>query len=127
MILLDTNVLSELIRPGPSPRVVAWLAANEPLLALPAIALAELRYGIARLLAGRRKSSLLRFWRMTCERFRGRIFSVERHAHRGSADHVDLYAGSRELELPGEVVEQARQLFPIKIGVPIHWCLPCAR
>ena len=37
------------------------------------------------------------------------------------------YAGSRELELPGEVVEKARQPLPIKIGVPIHWCLPCAR
>ena len=57
----------------------------------------------------------------------GRPAPVERHAHRGSVDHVDLYAGSRELELPGEVVEQARQPFPIKIGAPIHWCLPCAR
>ena len=80
MILLDTNVLSELTRPRPSPRVVAWLDANEPLLAVPTIVLAELRYGIARMPAGHRKSSLLRFWRMTCDRFRGRIFSLDERA-----------------------------------------------
>ena len=80
MILLDTNVLSELTRSRPSPRVVAWLDANEPLLAVPTIVLAELRYGIARMPAGRRKSSLLRFWRMTCDRFRGRIFSFDGRA-----------------------------------------------
>ena len=80
MILLDTNVLSELTRPRPSPRVVAWLETNEPLLAVPAIALAELRYGIARLPAGSRQSSLLGFWRQTCDHFRGRIFSFDERA-----------------------------------------------
>ena len=44
--------------------------ANEPLLAVPAIALAELRYG----------TSLLRFWQMTCVRFRGRVFSFDERA-----------------------------------------------
>lgn len=46
MILLDTNVLSELTRPAPSAQVVTWLAVNEPSLAVPTIALAEVRYGI---------------------------------------------------------------------------------
>ncbi len=80
MILLDTNVLSELTKPRPSPQVVAWLEANEPLLAVPAITLAELRYGIARLPNGQRRSSLFRFWRTTCDRFRGRIFSFDERA-----------------------------------------------
>ena len=80
MILLDTNVLSELTKVRPSPRVVAWLEANEPLLAVPAITLAELRYGIARLPVGQRRSSLLRFWRLTRDRFRGRIFSFDERA-----------------------------------------------
>lgn len=80
MILLDTNVLSELTKARPSPRVVAWLEANEPLLAVPAITLAELRYGIARLPVGQRRSSLLRFWRLTRDRFRGRIFSFDERA-----------------------------------------------
>ena len=80
MILLDTNVLSELAKPKPSPRMIAWLKANEPLLALPAIALAEVRYGIARLPQGRRRASLMGFWEATCEQFRGRIVSFDEGA-----------------------------------------------
>ena len=56
MILVDTNVLSEVTKPRPEPRVIAWLERNEPSLALPTIALAELRYGIARLPDGQRRS-----------------------------------------------------------------------
>ena len=48
MILVDTNVLSELTKPKPDDRVVTWLEVNEPSLAAPTIALAELRYGIER-------------------------------------------------------------------------------
>ena len=80
MILVDTNVLSELTRPEPEPQVIAWLEVNEPALALPAIALAELRYGIARLPDGRRRSGLLHFWQATCAQFRGRIFSFDERA-----------------------------------------------
>ncbi len=80
MILLDTNVLSELTKPAPSTRVVTWLAVNELSLAVPTIALAELRYGISRLPEGRRRSSLLDFWLATCDRFRGRILSFDRRA-----------------------------------------------
>jgi hypothetical protein len=80
VILVDTNVLSELTRPTPEAGVVTWLEVNEPALAVPTIALAELRYGIARLPRGRRRSSLMRFWRTTCDQFRGRIFSFDQRA-----------------------------------------------
>ena len=80
MILVETNVLSELTKPKPEDRVVTWLEVNEPALAVPTIALAELRYGIARLPRSRRRSSLLRFWRATCDQFRGRIFSFDERA-----------------------------------------------
>ena len=80
MILVDTNVVSELTRPAPKTRVVTWLEDNEPALAIPTVALAELRYGIARLPAGRRRSSLLRFWETTCDQFRGRICSFDQRA-----------------------------------------------
>ena len=88
MILLHTNVLSELTRTRPAPQVVAWLEENEPGLALPAITLAELRYEIARLAEGRRKSSLTRFWNMTRERFAGRIFSFDDRAAEACGDIV---------------------------------------
>ena len=86
MILLDTNVLSELTRALPEPKVIGWLEANDPLLALPSIALAELRYGIARLPAGRRQASLLDFWSKTRERFVGRIYSFDERAAEAYGD-----------------------------------------
>ena len=86
MILLDTNVLSELTRTLPEPKVVRWLEENDPLLALPSIALAELRYGIARLPTGRRRTSLLDFWSKTCERFVGRVYSFDERAAEAYGD-----------------------------------------
>lgn len=86
MILLDTNVLSELTRAVPESKVVEWLEANEALLALPSIALAELRYGIARLPTGRRRASLLAFWSKTRDRFAGRIYSFDERAAEAYGD-----------------------------------------
>lgn len=59
MILLDTNVISEPLRPTPDARVVAWLD-TQPLetLFLSAITVAELRFGIAALPAGKRRDRL---------------------------------------------------------------------
>jgi predicted nucleic acid-binding protein len=59
MILLDTNVVSEMMRPTPSPRVVAWLDAQiAETLHLSAVSLAELSLGIALLPDGQRKRAL---------------------------------------------------------------------
>jgi predicted nucleic acid-binding protein len=59
MILLDTNVVSEPLRPLPSQAVVAWINA-QPLetLFLSAITVAELRAGLSLLPAGKRRSAL---------------------------------------------------------------------
>jgi predicted nucleic acid-binding protein len=59
MIILDTNVVSELMRPRPAPTVVAWLQRHPSRdLFTSAITVAEIRYGIARLPAGRRRETL---------------------------------------------------------------------
>ncbi|MFE0758221.1 type II toxin-antitoxin system VapC family toxin [Inquilinus sp. NPDC058860] len=59
MILLDTNVVSEPLRPDGDPTVLAWLDAQTvETLYLSAISLAELRFGIAALPDGKRKDSL---------------------------------------------------------------------
>lgn len=59
MILLDTNVVSEPMRPAPDSRVVAWIDL-QPLetLFLSAITVAELRAGLGMLPAGRRRAGL---------------------------------------------------------------------
>lgn len=56
MILLDTNVISELMRPLPDSRVVSWISDQQTLsVFLSAITVAELKFGIAILPAGRKR------------------------------------------------------------------------
>ena len=60
MIILDTNVVSELMRPDPSPSVVDWVAAQAVSdLFLSAVSEAELLYGVEMLPPGRRRARLL--------------------------------------------------------------------
>jgi len=59
VIILDTNVISELTRPVPDPVVITWLdslPAEET--AITAITAAELRYGVRRMPDGRCKTGL---------------------------------------------------------------------
>ena len=58
MIVLDTNVISELMRPQPNPAVSAWVAA-QPRTALytTSINRAEILYGVAALPSGRRRDA----------------------------------------------------------------------
>jgi predicted nucleic acid-binding protein len=58
MIVVDTNVVSELMRPSPSLVVVGWVRRNERELYTTSITLAEIGYGIERLADGRRKELL---------------------------------------------------------------------
>jgi toxin FitB len=46
LILVDTNVWSELTKPRGNPAVLAWLEANDADLALSVLVIAEIRYGI---------------------------------------------------------------------------------
>ena len=56
MIILDTNVVSELMRPEPAPQVASWVRDRDRReLRTIAITLAEVRYGIARLPDGRKQ------------------------------------------------------------------------
>jgi toxin FitB len=56
VIVVDTNVISELMRPARDAAVVSWVRAHSHRdLYTTAVSLAEIRYGIERLAAGRRK------------------------------------------------------------------------
>jgi len=60
VILLDTNVLSELMRPMPDAKVVRWLDAwPEWEVWISAVTVAEIRLGISLLPGGKRKALLL--------------------------------------------------------------------
>lgn len=59
MILLDTNVVSEAMKPAPDPAVRAWLNAQAAeTVYLCSVTLAELLFGIAAMPAGKRKKTL---------------------------------------------------------------------
>ena len=59
MIVVDTNVVSELMRKSPDPAVRDWVRAHPGReLCTTAVTLAEIRYGIERLPAGHRKDLL---------------------------------------------------------------------
>ncbi|CAM5518669.1 PIN domain-containing protein [Rhodanobacter lindaniclasticus] len=60
MIVLDTNVLSELIRQQPDPKVVTWLLGQpRSQLFTTAVSLGEMLYGVRVLPEGQRKQRLL--------------------------------------------------------------------
>lgn len=82
MIVLDTNVVSETMRPVPEPGVIDRLNCQEiATLHLTAISLAELRYGIACLEPGRRRDDLeARLHRMLAQVFPGRVLGFTEHA-----------------------------------------------
>jgi toxin FitB len=59
VILLDTNVISELVRPSPDPAVESFLRRQPPeTVFTSAVCEAEIRYGLARLPRGRRRDDL---------------------------------------------------------------------
>ncbi len=77
--LLDTNVISELIKPRPEPSVTTWIeTVDETLLHLSVLTLGEIRRGVASLPQARRRARL-EAWLETDLRFRfhGRILSVD--------------------------------------------------
>jgi toxin FitB len=59
MIILDTNVVSELVRPAPSARVIRWIASQPALLLYTtSITQAEIMYGMEILTKGKKKKAL---------------------------------------------------------------------
>jgi predicted nucleic acid-binding protein len=77
MIVLDTNVLSELLRPAPDPAVIMWLGGQTPAQVFTtAITEAEIRYGVARLESGRRRDGLMTaITAIFAEDFAGRVLA----------------------------------------------------
>lgn len=91
--LLDTNVLSELMRPVPAAAVLAWFAGQQPAaMHTSSVTQAEILTGIALLPAGQRRDGLARAAQaMFAEDFAGRILPFDSAA----AEHCALLIASR--------------------------------
>ena len=82
MIIIDTNVVSEPLKPAPEQAVVEWLDAQAPgALFLSSVSLAELLAGVEALAAGRRRSELAKALKdRVLPLFKGRILPFDEAA-----------------------------------------------
>lgn len=118
MILLDTNVLSELIRPEPDEGVTEWLdSLDAATVGTTAITVAELLYGVARLPAGRRKERLSGAIRGLIEEdFDGRVepFDVKAATH-----YADLLSDRETAGRPISVADAQIAAICRKLGATL--------
>ncbi len=112
MWILDTNVVSELMRPEPESGVMEWLGSRPGgSLFLTSVVEAELRYGLALLPAGRRRNDLTAALEDMLEQdFADRILPFDRSAARA---YADIVSGRREQGRPishfdGQIAAVAR-------------------
>jgi predicted nucleic acid-binding protein len=99
VIILDTNVISELTRRVPELGVVSWLdslSADE--VGTTAVTAAELLYGVARMPAGHRKTELTVAVRgLLGEDFRGRVLPFDEPC---ASRYADIVCGRETLGRP---------------------------
>jgi predicted nucleic acid-binding protein len=99
MILLDTNVVSELMKSTPEPAVMTWInAIPGATVFVSAVTQAEILYGVALVPDGQRRQGLARAARTVFESyFRGRILPFDSEAAEAFAD---LAAARRQAGRP---------------------------
>lgn len=99
MFLIDTNVISELMRATPAPSVLNWFSTQDPTtLYLSAVTEAELRTGIAILPAGQRREGLKAALDATiAEDFERRILPFDTDA---AKTYAEIAAGRRSAGRP---------------------------
>lgn len=88
MIVIDTNVISELWKVDPSPNMLAWIDAQAvETLYLSAITVAELRYGLATMPEGKRRRIFQqRLENEVLPTFAGRVLPFDLDAAQAYAD-----------------------------------------
>ncbi len=99
MVLLDTNILSAMMRPQPSPALATWIAA-QPIETLftAAICQAEILAGLAIMPAGRRRHALAAAAQaMFAEDFAGRVLPFDAAA---ASHYAALFAARRQSGRP---------------------------
>ena len=99
MFVLDTNVVSELMRPAPAPAISSWVAERATSsLFLTAVTEAELRFGLAVMPPGKRRDSLRAdLERMLDTGFANRILPFDSDAARA---YAEIAAGRRGIGRP---------------------------
>ncbi len=89
MILLDTNVLSEAMKPAPAAQVVAWLDEHFAESAISTLTVFELRAGLTLLASGKRKDVLGNALNRALARFADRTYAFDSAAAEAAAQLFD--------------------------------------
>ena len=97
--LVDTNVLSELTKSSPDDNVITWMRDHESELYVSVITLGELKYGIAILPDGKRKTALQAWLSQTAKTMEGTTLSFNRSVSYVWAD-LRAAAKSKGVDLP---------------------------
>ncbi|MGD0735732.1 MAG: type II toxin-antitoxin system VapC family toxin [Terracidiphilus sp.] len=101
MIVLDTNVISEIMRPRPDPAVLLWLD-RQPAISIwtTSVSTFEIRFGLRSMAEGRKRSTLIAFFdRWLAEVVQQRIASFD---HAAAKIAADLAAVRRASGHPGD-------------------------
>ena len=99
MIVLDTNVVSELMRVEPDGRVLTWIVATEEQVAITAVTLAELLAGLRGLPDGRRKIALRDRVEAVVSEYRG-FGAVLAFDEDAAAEYAEILAMRERAGLP---------------------------
>ena len=98
MVLLDTNVISELMKTRPEPKVLHWLDQQfDADLYMSVVSKAEIELGIAQLPEGKRKQNLAAAAFEVLDAFEGRCLD---YACAASAHYVQIAAASKAVGRP---------------------------
>lgn len=112
MILLDTNVVSELMQPVPAPALLRWMNQQpRESVWLTSITVMEVRFGIERLAHGRRKQNIGEaFQKVLDEDLDGRVLAFDRNAAEKAGEFAAMRRAVgrpvefRDAEIAGTVV-----------------------
>lgn len=85
LFLLDTNVLSEALKPAPATNVVKWLDQSFPDCAISSVTIFELCAGVALLDVGRRRDTLEAAIARIIRRFGARVYAFDTPAAQAAA------------------------------------------
>lgn len=101
--LIDSNVVSESMRPAPSARVVTWLDRHAGNCAMPTVAIFEVRAGINSMPPGRRRDELMGAFERIVARFGPRVVSFDRPSAEMADELASVSASAGRTMTTGDV------------------------
>lgn len=114
-VLLDTNVISELVRPAPNPAVVSFVEGADGWLSI--VTLHELRFGLLLLPAARERSELGSALDATMRLYADRILPVGRpEAERAASLRATIRAGGGTLHIADAMIAATASVYGLALA-----------